>query len=270
MLYSKRYLYPRGGQVQFVEQDTGNVHNNSNTSLVYNGNVVFSLNQEIYTPGISISADTKQFTFDTSWIGRSITFVDEDNDYKDKTFIISGVDQEIIIQLKGAFLSAVLKWCDGKPSTNQDLDSHLVVFDGETKVAYANWGNGHVNTELPVGNNAYIKLDTDDLPGGSYKHADVDYAVETSSLYVRSGTWDNSTYTTKFYICFYNGSGTISSMGARVELIFDDGTTQTIYPPTVQNGEIWWHVFTYDATGMHITNTLSSTTPTGVNRSGGA
>lgn len=272
----KKYLYPKGCKIQFIEQNTGNAHDNHYTSITYGGATVLSNSQGITTDGISYSSDFSKIIFDSTWIGRTVTFVDEQNQYKNATFTVPSIDGDVVIYLIGAFMSAILKWCDGKPPTSQDLDSHLIVWNEEdnphTKTAYANYADGHVNTELPVGDNAYISLDTDDLPGAGthYKHADVDYAVETSSLYLRSGTWNNNKYTTKFYVHFYTGSGTISSMGARVEVTFDDGTSQTIYPPTVQNGELWWHVFTYDSTGFHTINQLSSSVPEGCSHSGGA
>lgn len=272
----KKYLYPRGVNIKFIESDTANAHGSA-TEIVYNGVTVLSYDNDIYTVGLSYGADWKTVTFDNTWVGRTVTFHDNDNDYQDKTFVVPAVDTDITIYPIGLFMSAALKWADGKPTPCQDLDSHLVVFDEQdshNRKAHSYYSNKTAYVTNTETSKTKITLDVDDSVS-SYLHNDVNYAMETSAIYVEKGTWDNTRYTTKYYIYNYNNVETIPSRNARVEVSLTNGTSLTVSSANATGSGRWWLVFTYDGnydsttqSYIHIVNQLTDTEPEGVNGEG--
>lgn len=251
MLYSKKYLYPRGVRLCFLQSELGTLYDTSKIDVYYNDTLITH-----NTQGVDyITSEYIQLS--SEWIGSTLTFKDNTNVYQDVTnyIVTTSYIQQIPLTKNDRILSAVLTWDIGASSATQDLDSWAFVYDGNDslidRLEYHN-----KEKDYTIGN-AVLRLDLDDgingadsgLPGG----------IETTSI----KTWD-STYKLKFYIFNFTTknktSGVqISNTGAKVTVsllnnpaIEIDSAKAIQVPGTTPDADYMqfplWHVFDYDST----------------------
>lgn len=143
-------------------------------------------------------------------------------------------------QLEENEVRAVLTWGD----TPNDLDSHLGMYVGDSRVQHIYYGNRQYYDPY---NDRMYTLDVDDV---------TQYGPETITFYTDNPQFDEY----KYYIYNYSGGSDgneLSFSGARVTIYYGNQESRTINVPVNEMGRMW-NVFSVVDGNIVIENTITA------------